>query len=98
MSGEGGSIETYAGLTATSFVVGPINSEMYYYRVQAVCDDGTSEWTDWMNIDMASPIQDLSQSMDKSSADVLYDLSGRRLQNVPKRGLYIRNGRTYLLR
>ena len=98
MSGEGGSVETYAGLTATSFVVGPINSEMYYYRVQAVCDDGTSEWTDWMNIDMASPIQDLSQSVGKSSADVLYDLSGRRLQNVPKRGLYIRNGRTYLLR
>lgn len=94
MSGAGGISTMYTGLTSTSFIVEPINSDMYYYRVQAVCEDGTSEWSDWMDIDIAAPIGKLrEQETDKGIA---YDLMGRRLQRVPQHGIYIQKGKTHI--
>ena len=96
MSGEGGTVTTYSGLTTTHFVIEQIDADMYYYRVQAVCDEGTSEWTDWMDVDIASSIE--VTTLRRASNDEIYDISGRHLQRIPKQGLYIRNGKTYIVR
>lgn len=96
MSGDGGVITTYSGLTTTHFIIDDIDVNMYYYRVQAVCNEGTSEWTDWKDVDIAAPVKLTSEG--KETDDVIYDLSGRRLMQVPQQGLYIRNGKTYMAR
>lgn len=85
---------TITGLTTTSYVVENIAADMYYYRVQALCEDGASEWSEWMDVDIPSAIRE--KSGDKVSDDDIYDLSGRRLQQIPRQGLYIRGGKTYI--
>lgn len=100
-SGTGRKVVTYTGLTATSHTVGPIEADMCYYRVQAVNDDGTSDWSEWMDVDIASVIAGMSEGEilnRKSSNRKLYDLSGYRLQRKPQRGVYIRYGKTYMAR
>ena len=96
MSGTARNITTYADLTSPHFTVDGIEGDMYYYRVQAVCADGTSEWTEWMSVDIASPISVAPANTE--SEEGIYDLQGRRLQQVPKHGIYIRNGKTYIVR
>ena len=106
MSGSGGHITTFTGLTSTHFVIEQIDADMYYYRVQAVCSDGTSEWTDWMDVDIASPLNEIpaadgpegEMAGGKWSDGQIYDMSGRRLQCTPQQGLYIRNGKVYMTR
>ena len=99
MSGVGSSVMTYTGLTTTSYIIETVEAEMYYYRVQAVCSDGTSEWSDWMDVDIAAAIDDITVSLfyreDSSKA---YDLYGRHLQHIPQRGLYIRDNKKYMTR
>ena len=94
MSGTGKEVRTYSGLTTTSYTVEPIESDMYYYRVQAVCDEGPSDWSEWMSVDMADAIVGTPFSLSfREGYDPVYDLSGCRLQRVPQRGLFIRNGK-----
>ena len=89
----------YEGLTTTSYAVEHACANMYYYRVQAVCNEGTSEWSDWMSVDIASPVDaitgDKALGTDNTS---VFDLSGRRLNHVPEKGLFIRNGKVYMNR
>lgn len=94
MSGTGSSLMTYTGLTTTSFVIEPLESDMYYYRVQAVCDEGTSDWTDWLDVDIAAPVNEVNESRTSDSA--IYDLSGHRLHRVPRRGVYLRDGKIHI--
>ena len=106
MSGIGGHITTFTGLTSTHFVIEQIDADMYYYRVQAVCSDGTSDWTDWMDVDIASPLNEIpaadgsegEMAGGKWSDGQIYDMSGCRLQGTPQQGLYIRNGKVYMAR
>lgn len=96
MSGAGYQTTLYEGLTSTSFVVSEVDGDMYFYRVQAVCEDGTSDWTEWMDVDIASGISETA--VQTASEGEMYDLAGRRIFQAPKRGLYIRNGKTYMAR
>ena len=96
MSGTGSNITTYTDLATTSFVISPIEADMYYYRVQAVNEEGVSEWTDWMDVDIASTIDEVP--VYKSFDNNIYNLSGSRLQRIPHHGLYILNGKTYMAR
>ena len=106
MSGEGSIVATYTGLTTTSYVVDSTMAELYYYCVQAVCEDGTSEWSDWMDVDIASEIDGIPVDNARNdgfadsepSSGKCFDLSGHRLQHIPLRGLYIRSGKTYMAR
>ena len=99
MSGTSSNIVTYTGLTTTCFTVTPVEADQYYYRVQAICADGASDWSDWMDVDIAAPIDELPAAMPyEAGRSEVYDLAGRRLQNVPKHGLYIRNGKVYMAR
>ena len=63
MSGTSNRVMTYTGLTTTSFTIETINAEMYYYCVQAVCNDGSSKWSEWMDVDIASAINAMSASL-----------------------------------
>lgn len=96
MSGAGSRITKYNDLTTTCYLVQPVSATQYYYRVQAVCDDGTSEWSEWMDVDVASGID--AAPMCNGQGDAMYDLSGRRLKAAPQHGFYIRNGKAYLVR
>ena len=96
MSGSNIITSTITDLTTTSYVVENLESDMYYYRIQAVCEDGSSEWSEWMNVDIASAIRGINA--DEVPADAIFDLSGRRLQQIPKQGLYIRNGKTFVVK
>ena len=97
MSGSNGKVTTYTGLTATSHIVRTTDALVYYYRVQAVCADGTSEWSDWMEVVIPDAIDDV-RADDAEGSDAIYDLSGRRLQQVPRTGIYLRGGKVYLSR
>ena len=99
MSGAGGNVTTITGLTTTNYTITPIEGDTYYYRVQAVGADGASEWSDWMDVDVAAIIDKLSFPLSSEENDgAVYDLTGRRLQQVPQRGVYIRDGKTYIAR
>ena len=89
----------YEGLTTTSHLVEHSCANMYYYRVQAACAEGTSEWSDWMSVDIASPVDAIAgdKTSGTKNADA-YDLSGRRLNHVPQKGLFIRSGKVYMNR
>ena len=97
-SGAEGRTVTYTGITSTSQVIELLYAETCYYRVQAVCDDGPSEWSEWLDVDIASPVGEVPTALSLEGRDEVFDLSGRRLQRVPQRGLYIRNGKAYLAR
>lgn len=97
---EGSTVTTYTGLTATSYTVESAELEQFYYRVQAVCEDGESEWSEWMDVDIASSMDNLMDNKQEGEMPngTCFDLSGRQLRREPQRGLYIRNGKTYLVR
>ena len=87
---------TYEGLTTTSYTVELEGAETCSYRVQAVCSDGTSAWSEWMDVDIASPISEISENAVQKGT--IYDLSGRRLQQLPRQNFYIRDGKVHLNR
>lgn len=95
MSGAVGNATTIAGLTTTSYTVDTTGADLYYYRVQAVSDDGTSQWSDWMDVDIAAPVTEIPE--DREINGKIFDLTGRRLQRIPWRGIFIRNGKSYLV-
>ena len=94
MSGNDSEVITYTRLTTTSHTIRTTSAELYYYRVQAVCSDGNSEWSEWMDVDIAAPVLDVVRSKEMEGG--IYDLTGRRLQYVPQRGIYIQNGKTHM--
>lgn len=96
MSGTGSKTTAYTGLTTTSYTIEPVEADLYYYRVQAVCDDGVSEWSDWMDVDVAIALG--CETAVNAPSGEIYDMSGRRLQRIPKHGLFIRGGKTYMAR
>ena len=96
MSGAGSNVTTITGITSTSYDIMPIEAEQYYYRVKAVSDTESSEWSDWMSVDVADPVRAVPEN--EASDGAVYDLAGRRLLHVPQHGLYIRNGKTYMAR
>ena len=96
MSGADVESVTISGLATTSYTVDASEADLYYYRVQAVCDDGTSEWSDWMDVDIAAPIREMQEYKKKDGG--IFDLAGRRLQRVPQRGIYVHDGKTHMVR
>lgn len=96
MSEAGSITTTYADLTTTSYTIKTLFEEMYYYRVQAVCDEGTSRWSEWMDVDVASEIRNMPEN--EIFKDNIFNLTGRRLPSIPQHGFYIRGGKTYMVR
>ena len=96
MSGTGSTVTTYSNLTTTSYTVIASEADLYYYRVQAVCDEGASEWSEWMDVDIASEIKDMPEN--NATKGKIFDLTGRQLPRIPQRGFYVRGGKTYMVR
>lgn len=97
MSGFSSRVTTFTDIMTTSYTIDALGVDMCYYRVQAVCDEGTSEWSEWMDVDIASSIGDMPSTLSYREK-VVFDLAGRCLQRVPQRGLYIRDGKIYMAR
>ena len=99
--GADGTVFLYTNLTETAFVVESVEAELYRYRVQAVNKEGTSEWSDWMSVDIASAINGLLETgiaEEEKDESKWFDLFGRRLQHLPSHGIVVRNGRKQVLR
>ena len=96
MNDTGKTSMTFEGLTNTSYTIGDIEADMYYYRVRAICDDGYSDWSEWMTVDIAAPIGGLLRNNDIKGE--IYDLSGRRLNRIPQSGVYIQAGKVHMIR
>lgn len=96
MSGSGVTTVDYAGINGTSYTVEATEGTVYKYRVQAVCSEGSSFWSDWMSVDLsdADAVVDVRSEMQESTE--IYDLTGRRMPDVPRRGIYLRQGRARL--
>lgn len=91
-------VTVHEGLTGTSFTVSPAIALQYVYSVQAVGEDGKSEWSPWVDVDLSTATGiDRLPVQEKRDAEV-YDLCGRRLQAVPARGLYLQGGKVRLAR
>lgn len=98
MSGISSKIMTYTDLTTTSYTIESVDAEMYYYRVQAVCNDGTSEWSDWMDVDITAIIDNMSVPLSREGRNETYNLTGCSFKRILQSGIYIRNGKKYLVR
>ena len=96
LDNSGSTSVTFTGITTTSYTIEGIDADMYCYRVQAICDDGYSNWSEWMDVDIAAPIKGICENAEIKG--VIYDLSGRRLRRIPQRGIYIQGSKTYMAR
>ena len=96
MNDTGKTSMTFEGLTNTSYTIGDIDADMYYYRVRAICDDGYSDWSEWMTVDIAAPVGGLLRNNDIKRE--IYDLFGRRLHRIPQSGVYIQAGKVHIVR
>lgn len=92
-----GNVMIFTGLTTTSHTIKVTETDMCYYRVQAVRFEDTSDWSEWMTVDIAASINDMpiSLSFGEGMGNV-FDLSGRRLQSIPQRGVYIQKGKIHV--
>lgn len=98
MTDAGTVVTVHEGLTGTSFTVSPTVALQYVYSVQAVGEDGKSEWSPWVDVDLSTATGfGRVPGQEKRDAEV-YDLYGRRLQAVPARGLYLQGGKVRLAR
>ncbi len=98
-----GEWQTQQGITSTEYqVLGLHYAGAYQWRVQAVDSEGNlSRWSDIQDVQLSGTvgIDMVSQSAATTSPGIIYDLSGRRQDATSlQRGLYIRDGRKYVVR
>ena len=88
----------YDGITATSFTISPTDALLFCYCVQAVNQEGKSDWSEWIDVDLSTATGLAGQSAVMAKDVKIYDLQGRRLQSVPRKGLYLQGGKLHLVR
>lgn len=97
MSGTGSRVTTIKDIASTSYRFMLESPDYCYYRVQAVSGNDHSEWSDWMDVDVAGAIDAIGEVPINETSDItVFDLAGHRLLHTPKRGIYIRGGKTYM--
>lgn len=90
-----------AGVKATSYTFQNLTpGYTYTLRVQAVdAEGGTSEWSDAVSVTLPTEnvgVQSLKAEM--TSDKVVFDLSGRRVQNPVRGGVYVIGGKKVVLK
>lgn len=99
MSGTGSRVTTIKDIASTSYRFMLESPDYCYYRVQAVSGNDHSEWSDWMDVDVAGAIDAIGEvPINETSDGTIFDLAGHRLLHAPKRGIYVRDGKTFITR
>lgn len=90
--------ETFTSAT-NSYTFSGLHSAQYSYSVRAHGDNGiVSDWSDEMWVDLTTGVPTIAAGASVQDA-ATYDLSGRRLSGKAlPRGLYIRNGRKFVIK
>jgi len=71
----------------------------YVYKVRANTEDGASPWSEERTVDLITAIRSISSDEKSFADDAIYDLMGHRVNgNVLPRGLYIRNGKKFVVK
>ena len=80
--------------TETSYKFTDLNPDYSYsYAVRALSENGVSPWSETIPVSLNTGICRPAVVIEKNAP--IYDLSGRRLYNVPK-GVFIRNGKVMI--
>ncbi len=87
--------DTMSAVTADTSVAfsGLDNSAQYSYVVYALVGSDSSEASNSVNVDLATPVSTAGASSDDNA---IFDLSGRRLSAAPAHGVFIRGGRKFV--
>lgn len=86
---------------ATSYTFTNLTADATYtYRVRALADGfATSNWSEPIQVSLATGIHEVTGADDASAQPAaLYDLLGHRITGTPQRGIYIKDGRTIMVR
>lgn len=95
IEGQQGQKYNFTGITTTSYIVSDLTSTGYRYRVQAVTADGTSAWSEYKDVAVPMGIDNLPSAPSPQSTTT-YTISGQRVQNTDRPGIYIQNGHKIL--
>lgn len=85
--------------TETSYTFTNLTPGLYTYKVRATTADGNGLWSDKIEVDMVNGTTgvDALLPMAPITTNAYFDLSGRKV-NVPSRGLYIKDGKKFMVK
>ncbi|MCD7720730.1 MAG: M6 family metalloprotease domain-containing protein [Prevotellaceae bacterium] len=89
-------VTTIYSTTATSYTFTGLEPAVYTYKVRAVTAQGTGSWSNTVTVDLSGANAIAPVRSAQHDTGTLYDLSGRRV-DTPARGIYIRDGKKYLV-
>lgn len=92
------STTSYYTTTGTSYEFKNLEPAVYSYQVRATTDKGVSEWSKEVTVDLVTAVEAPSDvSQDATRRVAIYDATGRIVAR-PTKGLYISNGKKFLVK
>ena len=81
------------------------NDSFWVYLLQSKDDEyiylpDSRKYLSWVNIydDNSTGIETITQAEEKASSETIYDIYGRKVSNMNRGGLYIKNGKKFLVK
>jgi hypothetical protein len=81
------------------------NGSFGVYLLQSKDDEyiylpDSRKYLSWVNIydDNSTGIETITQAEEKASSETIYDIYGRKVSNMNRGGLYIKNGKKFLVK
>lgn len=93
-------VTTITGITSTDYTFQNLDFDHYYtYQVQACAGEGASMWSNSVAVDLAAGIKGTLMSDDmKAGNSAIYNLMGQKIVRPQGRGIFIQNGKKYLVK
>ncbi len=93
-------VNTLVSTTSTSYTFTRLSPAVYSYKVRALTSGGTGAWSNSVEVDLSegtSAIVGIGAGQGQAYEGRVYDLSGRPVSQ-PTHGLYIRDGKKYMVK